>query len=347
MATVETLNHLQFSVHGIDLKFTTNSSALAESVSDLLRPFECERVEFSGALRMQFDAVRQREDIHVRPSRSSRRLYAGSGLVVGDERRTTWACDIVADGGRLIADFGAEGLIVIDGAMSKAQGYLVQPESMQPDIRASFLHFAMMELLKHHKLYTFHATALEKHGLGVLIPGYSGRGKTTAFLSLLRSGYRYLSDDHPFLRADGGHLEILPFPMKINVTETTIAFFPELRDAQQGAIHQAIPKRYLHAKNVYPGPPGSACEAALILFPNVIDAPQSRLEPLSKHTALKEILPHCLLVFDPEVAKEEFRALTSLVRQADCYRLHFGRDVLTLPALVDPLLEVKRARAGH
>jgi len=347
MPMVEILNHLQFSVHGIDLKLTTDSPALAEAVSDLLRHFECDRVELSGALRLRIDAVERRQDIQVRLSPSSRRLYAGSGLVVGDERRTTWACDIFQDGGLLIADFGPEGLIVIDGGSSTARGYLVQPDSMQPDIRASFFHFAMMELLKRRALYTFHATALEKHGLGVLIPGYSGRGKTTTFLSLLRSGYRYLSDDHPFLRADGGHLDLLPFPMKINVTDRTISFFPELRDASPGMVHQGNPKRYFHVEDIYPGPLGSVCAPAVILFPNVVDASHSSLEPLSKQAALKEILPHCLLVYDPEVAKKEFQALTCLVRQADCYRLHFGRDLLDLPKLVDPLVEAKLARAGR
>lgn len=266
---------------------------------------------------------------------------------MGDGRRTTWVCDIFADAGLLIADFGGDGLVVIDGASSRAQAYLVQPETMQADIRASFFHFAMMELLKRRELYTFHATALERHGFGVLIPGYSGRGKTTSFLSLLRSGYRYLSDDHPFLRVDGGHLEVLPFPLKINVTDRTISFFPELRGAQAETVCHGNPKRFFHFDHVYPGPLGSACEPALILFPRVVDVPHSRLELLSEQTALGEILPHCLLAYDPEVARKEFQALASLVRRADCYRLHFGRDVLALPNLVDPLVEAKLARSGR
>ena len=53
-------------------------------------------------------------------------------------------------------------------------------------------------------------------------------------------------------------------------------------------------------------------------------------ELLSKQEALKTILPHCLLVYDPDVARQEFVALTQLVQQTDCYRLHFGRDVLDL-----------------
>lgn len=337
----ERLTHLQFSVHGIDLRLSTNSPAIAASVAGLLRVFEAEHVDLSGVLRLRFDAVGTRDQIPFSPSSAARVLYKGTGLIRGDHRHVTWAGEIIADGRLLIADFGQEGLIVIDGDALKAHGYLVEPERMHSDICASFYHFAMMELLKRRDLYTFHATALERQGLGVLIPGYSGSGKTTAFLSLLRSGYRYLSDDHPFLRADRGHVELLPFPMKINVTDTTMSFFPELRRAGPRLIHPSRPKAYFHYEDVYPGPLGSACEPAIILFPHVIDAPVSCLELLSKSAALNEILPHCLLVFDPHVAKKEFEALVTLIRQADCYRLHFGQDVLDLPRLVDPLLEAR------
>jgi hypothetical protein len=59
------------------------------------------------------------------------------------------------------------------------------------------------------------------------------------------------------------------------------------------------------------------------------------------------ILPHSLLVYDAAVARREFQALVRLVEQTDCYRLHFGRDVLDLPWLVTPLLKKRQARRDH
>jgi hypothetical protein len=58
---------------------------------------------------------------------------------------------------------------------------------------------------------------------------------------------------------------------------------------------------------------------------------------------MEMILPHSLLVYDAEVARLEFQALARLVQQADCYRLHFGRDVMDLPWLVTPLLDKRQA----
>lgn len=334
---------LLLSVHGIEIKFLTNSSALAASVDALLRHFECKT--FQGRpMQMLFTAVEQREEIPVRISSAAKLLYSGSGLVIGTDRQITWLCDIYSEHGLLIADFHEEGVVVVDGPSESVQGFLICPEAMAPDIRVSFVHFAMTELLKRRGLYTFHATALEKNGQGVLIPGFSGRGKTTSFLSLLRSGYRYLSDDHPFFRLNGTRAEILPYPLKINVTDDTVSFFPELRDAPPSILHAGVPKRYFYAEALYPGPLGRPCESALMLFPQVADAPYSCLEPLSKKQTLEMILPHSLLVYDPAVARREFQALVRLVEQTDCYRLHFGRDVIELPWLVIPLLEKRQAR---
>ena len=203
------------------------------------------------------------------------------------------------------------------------------------------------ELLKRRGLYPFHATVLEQKGQSVLILGFSGRGKTTAFLSPLRSGYRYLSDDHPFFRVHGTCVEILPCPLKINVTDQTVSFFPELRDASPSVLHAGVPKRFFYAEDLYPWPIGQSCESSVILFPEVVNSPHSCLEPLSKKLALEMILPHLLLVYEAAVARREFQALVRLVEQTDCYRLHFGRDFMDLPWLVTPLWEERHARRDH
>ncbi|TDG36494.1 hypothetical protein EZJ43_08225 [Pedobacter changchengzhani] len=41
-----------------------------------------------------------------------------------------------------------------------------------------------------------HAGAMAKNGVGILIPGQSGSGKSTSCLNLLRNGYNYLGDDY-------------------------------------------------------------------------------------------------------------------------------------------------------
>ena len=196
----------------------------------------------------------------------------------------------------------------------------------------------LKELLRFKGFFPLHAIALEKDGLGILIPGSSGRGKTTTCLALLRAGYRCLSDDHPLVHENGNGLEVLSFPEKIDVTDNTINLFPELRNAGS-LLHQGMRKRFFYVEDLYPGGTGDTCVPAILLFPHVVDSPTSRLEPLSKRQTLETLLPEGLLVTDPDVAKREFQTYSRLVETTDGYRLHFGRDVLDLPQLINPLLE--------
>ena len=202
-----------------------------------------------------------------------------------------------------------------------------------------FVHAGFMELLKYRGMYTTHATALEKNGHGILMSGQSGRGKTTSFLSLLRSGYRCVSDDHPLLRSNNHEIEALGFPVKVDVTNNTVKLFPELQEAGP-LLHQGRYKKYFYVEDLYSWGVAEVCRPRILLFPHVIDSPTSRLELLSKAQALENLLPQGLLVYDRNIAKQEFQTLTRLVEQVDSYQLHFGHDVLNLPQLINPLLEV-------
>ncbi|MBK5282546.1 MAG: hypothetical protein JJE16_10690 [Nitrospiraceae bacterium] len=343
MNTVVTAREYLFNFHGVELRFSTSSQAFVGPVLTFLRHFHAEEVCGDTVLTMHFEEVASRAEMPVKVSDAAKSLFSGARPSMGDSLRSIWRCDVKQDGDRLIADFHEQGLLVIDGSRGIAEGYFIHPDAMHPDVCTSFFHFALTELLKRNGLYTVHATALEHQGRGVLIPGYSGQGKTTSFLSLLRSGFRYLSDDYPLLRDRGTHMELLAFPMKIDVTDRTIEFFPELRNAAPGILQQGIYKKFFQAEDIYPDSIGKSCTPAMIIFPHVVDMPHSCLEPLPKSRALEALMPQGLLVFDQAVARREFQTLSRLVQQVDCYRLHFGRDILDLPKLITPLLEVRKS----
>jgi hypothetical protein len=328
-----------FSMYGTPVRYTTSSSLLAAPVEELLRHFRRNSLDESVPLTLCFQAVQDRAEIPPILSPSARHLCSGTGVPAGGRLEDELPYAVSQDRGRLIVDFYDAGMFVIDGVHGSAEGYLIKAQRMPASFIEYLFHLVLIELLRGRGLYTIHATALERNGRGILIPGNSGRGKTTSFISLLRSGYQYLSDDHPLFRDAGDHVELLPFPIKINVTEDTIAFFPELRDAPEHVLQPGFPKRGFYPEELYPTSIGTCCRPALVLFPQVVDAPRSHLEPLPRSRAMELLLPQALLVYDAEVARREFRVLAKLVQQADCYRLHFGRDILDLPKLITPLLE--------
>ncbi|MCZ7626465.1 MAG: hypothetical protein M5R38_12370 [Candidatus Methylomirabilis sp.] len=201
-----------------------------------------------------------------------------------------------------------------------------------------FFFFPFAQLLARRGLHVVHAAALERNGRGVLIPGVSGSGKSTSCVSLMRAGYRCLSDDKPFLRENGSGIELLPFPEMIDVTDQSVAFFPELSKAAT-ALESGFRKKRFCAEALYPGSTADAVRPSVILFPKITQKSTSSVEALSRVQALQMLLPHSLLCFDRTIAARHFELLAHLVETTTCYRLHFGRDVLDLPRLVDRLLE--------
>jgi len=328
----------QFSIHGLNLSFRSTSSVISKSALHHLRYFHQESAPENDSLTIVFEAVPTAAAIPVMISPTARRLFSRPVNEKDKFNLTPWPYEIYRDHKRLVINFFSRGLLQVDGPAGEAHGYVVKPELWHPDLCVRFVHYALTELLKWKGFYTIHATGLEKDGLGVLIPGDSGRGKTTTFLSLLRSGYRCLSDDHPFIHKNRNGIEVLAFPVKVDVTENTINLFPELREPS-APLHKGVVKRYFYVEDVYPNGTGNSCIPKIILFPHVVDRSTSWLEPISKKQALEDLLPQALLVYDREVGKQEFQTLSQLVQQVECYRLHFGRDVLDVPNLIDPLLK--------
>jgi hypothetical protein len=325
-------------MHGVGLRFVTDSPPIADAVRAMLRHFLRERLGGPVALEFEFHAVACREAVPVAIPPSAPVLCAHDGVDIGPPHGVLWKCTAYQDGDRTLLDFHERGVLLIEAPGSRVEGYLVDPEAMHPHIRAGYILSALAEILRQRGIYPLHAAALEKGGRGVLISGASGRGKTTSCIALLRDGYRCLSDDHPLLRVNGSGAELLSFPVKIDVTEQSIQFFPELRSARE-SLCRGIRKRYFFADQFYPDATADACEPAVILFPEVIDEPASRLEPLSRTHALEELLREANLPVDREVARRQFLALSRLVERTTCYRLRFGEDVLALPRLVDSVLE--------
>jgi hypothetical protein len=248
------------------------------------------------------------------------------------------SCRLYRDGCRWLFDFGSAGQMLLEPGPGRVTGWLSAPERLAPDWAASFVLLAAIELLRTRGSYAVHGAGLEREGKGVLVVGASGAGKTTACLSLLRAGYRCLSDDHPLLCAEGGGTCLLPFPGRIAVTERTVGWFPELRAAEPD-FRSDTRKRSFALETVGGYRWGGGCRPALLIFPRIVDWPESSAVGLSGARALEELLPQTLLVLDPDLAGRQFQLMSELVRSTPAYRLHFGEDVTRLPEIVDRLLE--------
>ena len=329
----------RFSFHGIPFRFCSSSASLSSSIAAWVRTVDSGDVKGDVSLTAHFEHVRSREAVPVPLSPGARRVFSGTMPALGNSLRALWQCDVYRDGERLVVDVRDHGVLLIDRNRSAAAGHFYCPGTMAPDRLETFFQYTMIELLKGKNTFSLTAAALEWKGKGVLLFGPNGCGKTTAMLSLLRSGYRYLGDDMSLLGDHGPMQLLLGVSPTIDVTDHTIEMVPELRTAGLRLLRQGAYRKSFHPEDVYPGSRGRSCEPAMILFPQVTNMSHSCLEPLAKSLALEALVRRETHKHDADTAAQEFQVLSKLVQRAACYRLHFGRDVLDLPPLLTPLLE--------
>lgn len=339
--TMSNLLTQDFEIHGIGVRVDTDIPLLAAAISELLRRFTHPPTTDSQPLRFIYERSGKVPDPLSNGSSDGGGplLFSTSwenAFDLAGRLGLNW--DVYGRDGCLLLDYHRRGRLRLDVSEGVLDGSLTEPLDLHPALLPSiFFFFPLAQLLARRGLHIVHAAALERNGRGVLIPGLSGSGKSTSCVALIRAGYRCLSDDKPFLRDTENGLELLAFPEMIDVTDQTITFFPELRE-RTTAIEVGHRKKRFCAETLYPGSTADAVKPSVILFPQISEESTSRIEPLSKALALQALLPHSLLCFDREVSVRHFELLARLVETTTCYRLHFGRDILDLPHLVDTLL---------
>ncbi len=330
-----------FLIHGLILNVTSNSSILLDPIINLLSYFHSPEATRDPDIHfhllqyplLQFQPLTSiREEGHLLfDSEKDDELYLSRDMGI-NLKYLLWK-------ELYIADFGPTGVLLLDLFKGKGIGVFPDPTSVHPRIMANFIFLiGFSELLHSRDLFLIHAAALAKEGKGILIPGFTRNGKTTLSVALLRGGFKFLSDDRPFLRRKNEGFELLAFPEGLDVTDQTIAFFPEFKHLGNDIFKSGLKKKEFFVERVYPNSILNRCHPQVLLFPNIVEKEVSQLRPLSKIEAVTKLLPHSLLVFDPTIAERHFHLLCQLVEEMDCYHLDFGKDLLSVHQLIEKVL---------
>lgn len=332
----------EYFIHGIGLQLSTNSEAILEAVDLLMFPFRTAVGEGNSWAHLDFRLtdISRSEDIPKLVPNHAKVLYRSSADDTFDLREIyglTLVCRF--DGKVIYWDFGERGLVACDSGGGKARGFLVGADEVPKSLISHTIFLASLnELLRARGVFPIHAASVSLEGEGVMMSGLSGSGKTTCCISLVLGGFDFLSDDRSLLRQNEDDLEILSFPEGVDVTENTVAIFPELEASLEHQEKRCARKRSFLMESVRPGSLVDRCVPRLLLFPTVAPHDRSELQRASKSWALQQLLPQSLLVFDPQAAAMQFDALSSLVEGTECYSLRCGRDVRDLPEMVRRLL---------
>jgi len=330
-----------FLIHGLSLNLTSNSPHISGAINNLLGHFRSRQVRKDPELRFYL-IQSPLSNVWLLPMirKEGQLLYDSeeeSQFNLSQKMELHLKCFSWKE--LFVVDFGSNGLLVLDHWGGVGAGWFPDPSSIHPDILSNFIFLiGLSELLRSRDLYLIHAAALARDGKGVLIPGFTGSGKTTLSIALLREGFQFLGDDRTFIKKEADGLKLLAFPDELDVTEETISSFPEMKDLPEDAFKIGPRKKKFWVDRVYPGSMVNRSVPKILLFPNIVQKKNSQLDPLSKAQAVERLLPHSLLVFDGEIAEKHFHLLCHLVEKMDCYRLDFGKDLLHVYKLVDKII---------
>jgi hypothetical protein len=317
--------------HGLDLRISC-SAAIAESLDSRFRLIPSGG-EHQDTVSFDFQSVPDGNQHCVeRPQGQGRSFYelpSGEGLYFRTEDQLYLS---FRDGVRMLSSPG----------LGCASFSIVESEPVNLFMASHLmLTILLVEMLKRRGCYSMHAAGFCKDGKAILIPGTSGAGKSTLAITLLRSGFCYLSDDMVFLRRRSDGLGVLGFPEDVDVSDQTISFFPELNFLGRSPKAVGWPKRQVRADEVYGTELIREARPGAIVIPKISAKERSDVRPIDADEALLEMVSNVLLT-EGRSCQSHLDILTELVRQTPCYRLETGRDFDRIPVLLGELLSGSR-----
>ena len=190
------------------------------------------------------------------------------------------------------------------------------------------LLLALMSLLRHHNVFALHAGCVTTGNRACMVIGESGCGKSTLVLALLSQGWQSVSDDSILLRYNPlQQIVAHPLRRKLLVFPDVLAHFAKTK------LHLIDAKTSVDPQRINGFPVSEESTPQLLLFPKIVDQPESQLVPINKSDALYHLLRQSSLnAYDTVQTPAHMDLLKNLVQQSRCYRFIAGKDVLLSPA---------------
>lgn len=206
------------------------------------------------------------------------------------------------------------------------------------DQREFFL-LPLVMLLHAREFFPLHANGVVNQDRGVLIVGDPGDGKTTLTVSLLKAGWKFLSDDVVCLNGSAEGIEALALRRGLSCTLDTLAHFPQLGAGTSEFAPLDDRKRYIESSDTFGAGSSQRCLPRLVLFPQIEQRRVSQLKPIGQSRTLGELGKQSgWSVADVELARAQMKVLVALMAQAKAYQILLGGDVFQNPDGLNDLI---------
>lgn len=228
-------------------------------------------------------------------------------------------------------------MICLNSNTRDAKGF-IKKETLNDPIRlSSLIGMSIVEILKYHNLYFLHSAALYSGGMGYLISGDGGCGKTTISLSLVRGGFKYVSDDSLFIQELNEEIVVCPLYTSFHIDQDLAERFPEMVRGKNLRIPDGV-KVSVDISQTFPASFIPYIRPDVVIFPSIKSNEESQLHPISRIEVYRRLLKQTVLAADKVVSRNHIRTLGKLVKQTVGFELLSGGDVYEDPEKIISLV---------
>jgi len=228
-------------------------------------------------------------------------------------------------------------LIQFDSATRHCEAFIHPEIQNEMSTICSLVSGPLIESMKSAGRFYLHAAGLWHNGIGYLISGDGGCGKTTSALNLVRSGFDYVSDDSLLMDARDGNIRLYPWYRDFHLSQDLCRRFGEL-NCLMAENQLEGDKVSVDVSQYFQGSCRHWIEPDVIIFPCIRSHQTSLLSSLGPMDMFTRLMKQILLASDPVTAERQLETIKTLVRQTSGFELLGGRDLLEDPDKLISLL---------
>jgi hypothetical protein len=206
--------------------------------------------------------------------------------------------------------------------------------------REFFLLSPILFILHRLGYFETHAAACAHKESGYLFLGASGSGKTAAILTLIASGWSYLSDDAMLVCAvPGNRIAARPLRRTFSLRTDLLEHYPMLALEATEPVY-GTGKRRLDPRRVWPDKYLPVIQPRFMISCKITNEEMSRIAPMPQADSLARLVASTpWVMFDHATAKAHLEVFRSLAASCCSFELNAGRDLFRdgnqLAALLD------------
>jgi hypothetical protein len=193
-----------------------------------------------------------------------------------------------------------------------------------------------------------HAGLVSQRGVGLLLAGAAGAGKTTFALGCLCAGFDFLGDDLVGLETTAEIFLGHSLYGSSFVDSRALRWFSPLCGHAIQGDHAGEEKQLTFLTEIFPTRMQRVCEIRAVVLLRVPRDSRQRAEihPASKAEALLALAPSSLLLGELSSGRQGFEVLARLVESVPLYWLESSSDVECNPRQAERLIGLVGERSG-